>query len=87
MNERFKQLLEQAATEAFNSQFVPVDDPSPVTDVIQEKFARRIVKHCIELCKQEAAHYSMVESYYCNIKAEALEEAANLIKQCFGIKE
>ena len=48
MNENLKKLLEQATMYAFDSRFVPEDNPRPVADVIQEKFAELIVGECIK---------------------------------------
>ena len=48
MNKNLKKLLEQASIYAFDSRFVPEDNPRPVADVIQEKFAELIVGECIK---------------------------------------
>jgi hypothetical protein len=54
----------------------------------EEKFAELIVRECAELLKKESEEYYIVGSDYCeHSKAEAFNEAVDLVKQHFGVKE
>ena len=46
MNEQIKKLLKQATELAFDSRFDDEDNPRPLGDVIQEKFAELIIQEC-----------------------------------------
>ena len=54
MNENLKKLLEQASIYAFDSRFVPGDNPRHVADVIQEKFAELIVRECAKFLDENS---------------------------------
>ena len=71
MNERLKELAEQVYGETWDENF---------------KFAELIVLECVELLKKENEEYSLVGSVYCDNKAEAFDEAINLVKKHFGVK-
>ena len=76
MNKNLKKLLEQASIYAFDSRFVPEDNPRPVADVIQEKFAELIVAECVEICDNTTGT-SYLNGWY----------AGKQIKKYFGVEE
>lgn len=50
MNKQIKELLSQASSAVFAHQFELSDNPQPIQDAIQEKFAELIIeKLCYEL--------------------------------------
>ena len=56
MNEQYRKLLEQATIDAFESRFIPGDNPRHVADVVQEKFAELIVLECANLTLSYKTH-------------------------------
>lgn len=94
MNERIKELALQARAQAEdaykkqNEQFTSHwDNPIgyTVSQFFEQKFAELIVKECAELMKKESEDYSNIGSEYCDHKAEAFDEAVDLVKKHFGI--
>jgi hypothetical protein len=78
MNERIKELEIQSV-------FYNEDTQSWEFD--REKFAELIVRECAELLKKESEEYYIVGSDYCeHSKAEAFNEAVDLVKQHFGVE-
>jgi len=80
MNERIKQLAEQAGlrfTQLMSNPMVPVVDGKE-TDL--EKFAELIVKECAEVCKAQSTYDPIVLPYK---PSEQFEKA---IRQHFGVK-
>lgn len=77
MNTRLKKLAKQAGFELFE---VRLDDTK------LEKFAELIVRECAELMKKESEEYYNVGSDYCDHKAEAFDEAVDLVKKHFGVE-
>jgi hypothetical protein len=74
MNENLKKLLEQASIYAFDSRFVPGDNPRHVADVMQEKFAELIVQECASVAAKN--------------QAEDMDwDIAEIIKEHFGVEE
>jgi endonuclease IV len=83
MNERIKELAEKAEEVVFYSPSTGKE----TKEVNLEKFAELIVRECAELLKKESEEYYIVGSDYCEHKAEAFDEAVDLVKQHFGVKE
>ena len=80
MNERIKELAEQAGlrfTQLMSNPMVPVVDGKE-TDL--EKFAELIVKECAEVCKAQSTYDPIVLPYK---PSEQFEKA---IRQHFGVK-
>jgi hypothetical protein len=79
MNERIKELEIQS---------VFYNEDTQLWEFDREKFAELIVRECAELLKKESEEYYIVGSDYCeHSKAEAFNEAVDLVKQHFGVKE
>jgi hypothetical protein len=74
MNERIKQLAIEAGFYA-----------NPDVEKF-EKFAELIVRECAELMKKESEEYYDVGDDYCDHKANAFDEAVNLVKKHFGVE-
>ncbi len=51
------------------------------------EFAELIVEECAKLMKKESEEYYNVGSDYCDHKAEAFDEAVDLVKKHFGVEE
>lgn len=84
MNERIKQLAEQAivsvdivtGNEALDDELAKMYIP----DCFAEKFAELIVRECIDIASQEDFDVMMKEGYPCS-------QTAKKIKQHFGVEE
>ena len=90
MNERIKQLADQAWREILDETSIDGDSsnvysPDEVV-AFEQKFAELIVKECAELMKKESEEYHSIGSDYCDNKAEAFDEAVDLVKKHFGVK-
>lgn len=81
MNKNLKKLLEQATIYAFDSRFVHGDNPRPVADVIQEKFAELIVEECRTVIVEL---YRKTSLELCGPLLTADEE---IVKHFYGVEE
>ncbi len=77
MNERIKELAEQA-TQEFS--------PAFERDKWQEKFAELIVQECTEIAKEIAFKHQVKEDTYSAGKKAGAFEVAEGIKQHFGVE-
>jgi hypothetical protein len=77
MNERIKELHRKVVSESENMRW-------NIEDSVQ--LAELIVRECSELLKKESEEYYIVGSDYCEHKAEAFDEAVDLVKQHFGVE-
>ena len=88
MNERIKELADEARIK-FSAHLAHEGvDTAVITRRDLNEFAELIVRECAELLKKESEEYYIVGSDYCeHSKAEAFNEAVDLVKQHFGVKE
>jgi hypothetical protein len=83
MNEKIKQLAEQATTRKFDG--TGTDMGKLVLD--QEKFAELIVRECIDVVKPTPDHEVWAQSYLGGVDGlELLEDKVKKIKQHFGVE-
>ena len=83
MNERIRQLAEQAMT------MIPDDAPSIAHGlaVFNEKFAELIVAECIDIVKPTSHHAVWAQSYLGGVDGlELLDSKVKEIKQHFGVE-
>lgn len=81
MNRHLQELAEQCAHQVYDSR-------SGVSDKFNiEMFAELIVQECVGIFKQKSSHYYLVGSDYCGNKAEAFDEAIDLVTKHFGVEE
>jgi hypothetical protein len=80
MNERIRELALQAGFRngTFDGFWIDNDGVN--------RFTELIVQECTELMKKESEEYSNIGSDYCDHKAEAFDEAVDLVKKHFGVK-
>jgi hypothetical protein len=76
MNERIKQLAEQAG---YSKDYLEIGLPSNM-----EKFARLIVQECISMADKESERYSNLDQEYCSM---AMDNYRELVRQHFGVEE
>lgn len=81
MNERIRQLLEQAKTES--SQWLGSKPATTITYDELEKFAQLIVRECVAKCEVVANMATITNT---STKATA-DSCAIMIKEHFGVKE
>ena len=74
MNERIREL------------YYECQDESQSTEQCYQRFAELIVQECAELMKKESEEYYNVGDAYCDHKANAFDEAVNLVKKHFGVE-
>ena len=77
MNERIKQLAEQASHQSPAGYPVTI----PYSKDFAEKFAELIVKECIDICKERHWTWRWDET------TSGPNECANIIKERFGVEE
>ena len=85
MNERIKELAEQAGlrfTQLMSNPMVPVVDGKE-TDL--EKFAQLIVKECMKLCEHES-NDDEYDQYDMGMSVKAEDIKASIMKE-FGVEE
>jgi hypothetical protein len=87
MNERIKELAEQAEMSANKGDHVDVKQ-------MMEKFAELIVQECVNLLEQQKEYYSKpgtyeTREYYerMDAKEDAFDDAASMIRYHFGVKK
>jgi hypothetical protein len=82
MNERIKELAEQAKQYAEDKQ----NDPLKIytLDCFNEKFAELIVRECMRMC--DCADVSLLE-HNCPQEASGAAGAKEIIKEWFGVEE
>ena len=84
MNERIKELIEQATE---STGFLTAGDsvkPLPVREFNKEKFAELIVRECAEISEQ--SQWSEAKGEYYEGFNEAMIYVSNKIKQHFGVE-
>ena len=81
MNERIKELIEQATSYTWNG--------NDVTEELDEqKFAELIVRECIDIVKPTQHHEAWAQSYLGGVDGlELLDSRVEKIKQHFGVEE
>ena len=83
MNERIKELAEQATT-----YIDPSANDGVCWDFDKEKFAELIVKECISILKPTQHHEAFAEGYLGGVDGlELLNSNVEQIKEHFGVKE
>ena len=91
MNKRIKELYKQSLEEKYQyggSDAKPGEMYSNYITVLNpEKFAEFIIQECVELLKKEREEYYDCKNDYCDVKAEAFDEAVDLVKHYFGVEE
>ena len=80
MNEQIKKLLKQATIHAFDSRFDDEDNPRPLGDVIQEKFAELIIQECVGV----ADTYIQTGEH---ARPTSRSTIGRLIKEHFGVEQ
>jgi len=81
MNEPIEKLFDQALEEfKAENKYATVIAPDPVQRDFVEKFARLIVRECIDIASQEDFDVMMKEGYPCS-------QTAKKIQQHFGVEE
>jgi hypothetical protein len=75
MNDITREFAKQAGFYKYGDDFEDIID----------KFAELIVNECAELMKKESEEYYNVGDDYCDHKANAFDEAVNLVKKHFGV--
>ena len=78
MNERISELWDKAAEST-------MDQSWESQTKFMERFAELIVNECAELMKKESEEYYNVGDDYCDHKANAFDEAVNLVMKHFGV--
>jgi hypothetical protein len=88
MNERIKQLAEQAKQYAREVMAHPMDPTLFSADVFQQKFAELIVQECIKKCEFVATMAAVTnDDDEMSRKCEATANSCSImIKQHFGVK-
>jgi len=89
MNERIKELLKQATTDALYETKDAIDFlDNPVSkqqrELQLEKFAELIVRECMRMC--DVADMSLLE-HNCVKEASGTQSAKDFIKEHFGVEE
>ncbi len=81
MNERIKELIEQATIRG--EEYLPGNDghPTPTFYFDKEKFAELIVRECAKVCKAQSTYDPIVLPYK---PSEQFEKA---IREHFGVEE
>ena len=77
MNERIKQLAEQAGLYDFVIESMGIDEE-------MEKFAELIVRECVTLADKESERYSNLDQEYCSM---AMDNYRELVRKHFGVEE
>jgi hypothetical protein len=77
MNERIRQLAEQAGMNI-------VDDKFSTYGKFAEKFAELIVRECISMADKESERYSNLDQEYCSM---AMDNYRELVRKHFGVEE
>ena len=79
MNERIKLLIEQATT-----YIDPIANDGVCWDFDREKYAKLIVRECLELCQYESEDY---DDQFDLGRVHQAKEITHLIKKHFGVEE
>ena len=87
MDSKMNKRIQELAAEAFESINYPFKQEINMPDILVEKFAELMAKEFVELMKKESEDYSNIGSEYCDHKAEAFDEAADLVKKHLGVTE
>jgi hypothetical protein len=80
MNERIKQLAEQATTRVD----AVLNESMAYTYFDTEKFAQLIVRECISMADKESERYSNLDQEYCSM---AMDNYRELVRKHFGVEE
>ena len=84
MNERIRQLAEQARDYATTRHPVSNITLSVNSDLFEQKFAELIVRECVTLADTEAERFSNLDQEYC---AMAMDNYRELVRKHFGVEE
>jgi hypothetical protein len=79
MNKRIKLLIEQATT-----YIDPIANDGVCWDFDREKYAKLIVRECLELCQYESEDY---DDQFDLGRVHQAKEITHLIKKHFGVEE
>ena len=82
MNERIKELAEQAKDHADHLDKIGVD--TSMEDIFNQKFAELIVRECIKLCKHES-NDDEYDQYDMGMSVKAENIKASIMKE-FGVE-
>jgi hypothetical protein len=77
MNERIKELMEQAGLYDFVIESMGINEE-------MEKFAELIVRECISMADKESERYSNLDQEYCSM---AMDNYRELVRKHFGVEE
>ena len=83
MNERIKELAEQAKDHADHLDKIGVD--TSMEDIFNQKFAELIVRECIKLCKHES-NDDEYDQYDMGMSVKADDIKSSIMKE-FGVEE
>jgi hypothetical protein len=84
MNERIKELAEQAREFATTQHPVSNIVLSVNSEKFEEKFAELIVRECISMADKESERYSNLDQEYCSM---AMDNYRELVRKHFGVEE
>jgi hypothetical protein len=80
MNERIKELAEQASHQSPDGYPVTI----PYSKDFAEKFAELIVRECVTLADKESERYSNLDQEYCSM---AMDNYRELVRKHFGVED
>ena len=84
MNERIRELAEQAGITTNIDTDYYERDMNKWVDYFSEKFAQLIVAECISMADKESERYSNLDQEYCSM---AMDNYRELVRKHFGVEE